>query len=376
MEGLSTDVAGFGVTVAGSRDSSPVLRTVQVPIVGNDLCQAFYPFDPTTLHYARTSMLCAGSAGRDSCSGDSGGPLTAMFGGVRTLIGDVSWGRGCGTAPGVYGRISAFRPWLATALANPRITGVTNAGATVTVAWAHDDPSAAWEPVTYAFVQGGKTTALDGGSTTTSFAVASAAPVSVQVQATSGAETTTASWSGTPSAARAPVVAATITGKAQVGAELRAVPTADDPWATLTYRWLVDGTVVPTATSATYRPTREDMGKAITVSVAATHDTFVGSATATTARIAGLPRPSTRTVAVRGTVAVGGRVWVRAPLASGYPKPRVRYQWLRNRRPLPRTTRASYVITPADAGRRLACRITYTTHAGSTVIVSRTIRVP
>ena len=40
-------------------------------------------------------MLCAGSPGKDSCGGDSGGPLTVKESGQHTLAGVVSWGRGC-----------------------------------------------------------------------------------------------------------------------------------------------------------------------------------------------------------------------------------------------------------------------------------------
>ena len=46
--------------------------------------------------------------------GDSGGPLTYRYGGQHILIGDVSWGVGCGPDGqyGVNGRISYFRPWI------------------------------------------------------------------------------------------------------------------------------------------------------------------------------------------------------------------------------------------------------------------------
>lgn len=70
------------------------------------------------------SMICAGvkAGGRDSCYGDSGGPLIATIAGRATQLGIVSWGEGpedadvkCGHADvyGVYSRVSSFRDWIA-----------------------------------------------------------------------------------------------------------------------------------------------------------------------------------------------------------------------------------------------------------------------
>ena len=56
------------------------------------------------------SMLCAGEAGKDSCEGDSGGPLT--YNDVH--IGIVSWGQGCALPgyPGVYAQTDAFLDFI------------------------------------------------------------------------------------------------------------------------------------------------------------------------------------------------------------------------------------------------------------------------
>lgn len=71
--------------------------------------------------------LCAGTlaadgsieAGKDSCQGDSGGPLTREEdGGVRSLVGVVSGGKGCGAGkPAVYTRMSYYEGWIAAAKA-------------------------------------------------------------------------------------------------------------------------------------------------------------------------------------------------------------------------------------------------------------------
>jgi secreted trypsin-like serine protease len=63
--------------------------------------------------------LCAGSPdGRDTCTGDSGGPMTRFEGSGRkrepVLIGLVSWGYGCGIKglPGVYVNVGNYRAWI------------------------------------------------------------------------------------------------------------------------------------------------------------------------------------------------------------------------------------------------------------------------
>lgn len=71
--------------------------------------------------------LCAGTlapdgsieVGKDSCQGDSGGPLTREEdGGVRSLVGVVSGGKGCGAGkPAVYTRLSHYADWITAAKA-------------------------------------------------------------------------------------------------------------------------------------------------------------------------------------------------------------------------------------------------------------------
>ncbi|KAK7068799.1 Plasma kallikrein, partial [Halocaridina rubra] len=64
----------------------------------------------------KPEMLCAGlkNGGKDSCAGDSGGPLTVEENRRHTLVGITSFGVGCGLpdTPGVYTRMTAYLDWI------------------------------------------------------------------------------------------------------------------------------------------------------------------------------------------------------------------------------------------------------------------------
>lgn len=81
---------------------------VTLPIISRSSCRSQYGTSQIT-----DNMICAGfgGGGHDACSGDSGGPLVDDSG---TLIGLVSWGRGCAQAgyAGVYTRVGNYVQWI------------------------------------------------------------------------------------------------------------------------------------------------------------------------------------------------------------------------------------------------------------------------
>lgn len=102
--GRQATVTGFGDLDNGGTAAN-TLQQLNLPILSDFDCHNygsdFYP----------DSMLCAGfrAGGKDSCSGDSGGPLTVRTDeGERRLVGLVSWGAACAKAgyPGVYTRVA------------------------------------------------------------------------------------------------------------------------------------------------------------------------------------------------------------------------------------------------------------------------------
>lgn len=81
------------------------LQQLNLPVLADNACSRYGS------RFKGSSMLCAGylAGSRDSCLGDSGGPLSVSAdGGARRLVGLVSWGDGCARAgfPGVYTRIA------------------------------------------------------------------------------------------------------------------------------------------------------------------------------------------------------------------------------------------------------------------------------
>ena len=60
-------------------------------------------------------QVCAGGDGvRDTCTGDSGGPLMTTVGGRWTVVGVTSFGVDCARQgfPGVYTRVDNFINWI------------------------------------------------------------------------------------------------------------------------------------------------------------------------------------------------------------------------------------------------------------------------
>jgi Trypsin/RTX calcium-binding nonapeptide repeat (4 copies) len=102
----NTWATGWGTTSSGLR--SDTLREVNIDRIADSTCGASTSYGS---YFHSETMVCAGemAGGQDSCQGDSGGPLvTPIGGGAFRLIGDTSWGNGCGLPnfPGVYGRVA------------------------------------------------------------------------------------------------------------------------------------------------------------------------------------------------------------------------------------------------------------------------------
>ncbi|XP_065339907.1 serine protease filzig-like isoform X3 [Cloeon dipterum] len=114
--GRMATVSGWGRLKYGGGVPS-VLQEVQVPIIENNVCQEMFQ-SANHVKSIIPSFLCAGYATgqKDSCEGDSGGPLMVERDGRWILAGTVSHGIKCAAPylPGVYMRTTFYKPWLKT----------------------------------------------------------------------------------------------------------------------------------------------------------------------------------------------------------------------------------------------------------------------
>ncbi|XP_016937131.2 serine protease easter [Drosophila suzukii] len=117
LAGSAADVSGWGKTE--SSGSSRIKRKAMLTIQAQDQCQEAFSKD-SNIVLTEGQMCAGGEIGVDSCSGDSGGPLTVEASTVQGdryvyLAGVVSIGRDhCGKAliSGVYTRVSSYLGWI------------------------------------------------------------------------------------------------------------------------------------------------------------------------------------------------------------------------------------------------------------------------
>ncbi|KAJ8668467.1 hypothetical protein QAD02_010130 [Eretmocerus hayati] len=108
-------VAGWGRNETS--EYSEKLLQVRVPHVSLQSCGAIYKDRNTPVKLTDDQLCAGGEESKDSCVGDSGGPLMQISpkDPKYYVVGVVSFGpRICGTAgwPGVYTNVYKYKPWL------------------------------------------------------------------------------------------------------------------------------------------------------------------------------------------------------------------------------------------------------------------------
>jgi len=118
LSGLPATTIGWGRTSDGGPQSR-LLREVEVQIWTQSSCKATYRSVATV----RDEMVCASRPGKDSCTGDSGGPLLMCGQGKGCQqVGVASWGIGCAVSkyPGVYTRVAKYYQWIQNVVRNDK----------------------------------------------------------------------------------------------------------------------------------------------------------------------------------------------------------------------------------------------------------------
>ncbi|KAL8176911.1 UNVERIFIED_CONTAM: hypothetical protein K2H54_040099 [Gekko kuhli] len=118
--GMKCWVTGWGDISEGQDLPAPKkLQKLLVPIIDTRTCRRLYSIDMGQNLPRKTiqdDMMCAGYAEgmKDTCKGDSGGPLMCKVNKEWLLAGIVSWGEGCAerNRPGVYIRLTAYQGWI------------------------------------------------------------------------------------------------------------------------------------------------------------------------------------------------------------------------------------------------------------------------
>lgn len=190
-----------------------------------------------------------------------------------------------------------------------------------------------------------------------------------------GSARTAAVLAGQISSTAAPVV----TGTPQVDQPLQADAGSWDPQPdAVSYQWTADGLPVPDATSSTFTPGPDQVGRRISVTV-----------TATKAGYTDVPATALPTLAVApGTFAAPARPDLTLPGPSRRVQPgqtltvgpgpvtpvdgTVAVQWLRGGAPIEGATGTTYTATADDLGQRLSAEVTLS-KPGYTSLVRRTI---
>ncbi|XP_053670866.1 uncharacterized protein LOC128721164 [Anopheles nili] len=108
---------GFGSKQIYEENSKELLR-VSLDVFSTAGCASYFPPRGRVPQGIQSTQLCAGflQGGRDTCTGDSGGPLQIYSndGNCRAqIIGVTSFGVSCGSStPGIYTRVSEYIDWI------------------------------------------------------------------------------------------------------------------------------------------------------------------------------------------------------------------------------------------------------------------------
>jgi secreted trypsin-like serine protease len=383
--GTTGQITGWGQTDKLSNREPSTLQKASVQIFSDAYCQSGYGSD-----FISAQMLCAADASftKDTCFGDSGGPLAVVVGGQRVLAGVTSWGATdngeCSVDgyPGVYAEVANYYSWIAPYIASPpeSVTAPTLSGSPavgfeitaspgtwrgfpapiLSYSWFLCDSLYSSPPTDYPLdcslisTDGGPSYTVQEEDLGRYILVAENAEndsgVGVAFSRSTNVVNEFASFTRTP--------VPTITGVPADGQSIRVqvgswLPTPDS----FSYQWLRNGSPISGATASSYLLTKADRGKKLSVRVTAEKENYV-TAEVTSARTVTVgQRFSKRAAKVSGSTVFGSTLKA-TPGDWGTKSVKFTYRWFRNGQPISQATKSTYKLTAADVGKTIHVEIT------------------
>jgi len=158
-----------------------------------------------------------------------------------------------------------------------------------------------------------------------------------------------------------------IVGSAQVGKTVTAKLSNSKKFYIDKYQWNRNGKPIKGATKASYKLTKADLGKKITVTTTDNRPSFgftgpdwpatepyIVTRTATNKALYGF---TTKKPTISGTARVGSKLTAKIPKWGGSPA-KYTYQWMRNGKPIKGATKTSYKLAKADRNKKIAVKVT------------------
>jgi surface antigen len=287
-------------------------------------------------------------------------PTSSLLG--RSLTVEVSGRRSGSPTVRTVSAPVVVTPGTLISSAQPTVSGSATVGQRLTATsgtWSRKDVTVAYQWFSGATAVNGAT-----GSTYVARSADAGRPLAVQVTASrAGYTSATAISTPTSSVAAGTLTRRTgpsITGTPRVGAPLTASPGTWSPTATPSYQWYADGRPIAGATGQTFTPSGRERGAAIRVRITAQRAGYT-SASATSAPTAAVATGRITLSAgprITGTPGVGSVLTV-SPGTFSPTGASVRYQWLRDGKPISGATARTRKVSSRDVGRRLSATVTY-----------------
>lgn len=169
----------------------------------------------------------------------------------------------------------------------------------------------------------------------------------------SAAETANTGTLPNPADKDQPAGSVKVSGKVKVGKKLTAKASGWLPGATFTYQWRAGGKNIAGATKATYKPTKANLGKKITVVVTSS---AAGYKKVTKTASAGKWKITAGKVAIAGKVKVGKTL--KAKTSKWRPKGvKLTYQWYAKGKAIKGATKKKLKVTSAQRDKRITVKV-------------------